>query len=199
MLVLILSIVIHFRTTIHSFADLTKKRYLLKCIWHCLGVEALHKTFPDACIIYNYRNLDSVVPSACSMSIRTTHAWGPPDDKYGQRIVHSLKQYTDKIMGFMKKYDNTKHTERNPLFICNYQNLIDDPINTVKSIYNHFGLELTTASENSMKQYLSANPQNKHGKHHYSLKDYNLDADHVKEVFAEYIKYMSQKLNLSTS
>ena len=165
-----------------------------ECIWHCLGVEALYKTFPDACIIYNYRNLDSVVPSACSMSIRTTYAWGPPDDKYGQRIVHSLKQYTDKVMNFMKKYDN-KPKKESPLFICNYQSLITDPIGTVKSIYNNFDLELTKASEDNMKQYLNANPQNKHGKHRYSLKDYNLDPDHINEEFAEYIQYMSNKLD----
>ena len=71
-------------------------------------VEALHKVFPDACIIYNYRDLENVVPSACSMTVKTTYAWGPPDDKYGRRIVESLKQYTNKVIDYLKKFDDKR-------------------------------------------------------------------------------------------
>ena len=177
------------------FSDMTKKRYLLKCIWHCLGVEALHNVFPDACIIYNYRDLENVVPSACSMSVRTTYAWGPPDDQYGRRIVESLKNYTNSVMGYLRKFDN-KPKQKNPIFVLNYKNLIADPIGTVKNIYDHFGLQLTETSVNNMKQYLKANPQNKHGKHNYSLAHYNLDMNKIREEFEEYINYMSKKLNL---
>ena len=52
----------------------------------------------------------------------------------------------------------------------------------------YFDLELTETSENNMKQYLKANPQNKHGRHKYSVAEYNLDMNNIKEEFEEYIQ-----------
>ncbi len=173
-----------------------KKHYVLKSIWHCLGIEALYKVFPDACIVYPHRNIEEVVPSACSMNILTTNTWGPPDDKYGQRIIRELKEYSSKVMDFMKKFDNNPEL-RNPMYIVDYGEIIRDPMGVVQDIYNHFNHELSKTSEENMQKYLKNNPINKHGKHHYSLEEYGLNKVDIVEEFKEYTDYMESKISSS--
>lgn len=174
-------------------ADMTKKKYLLKCIWHCQSIEALYETFPDACIIYMYRPIETVVPSACSMTMKTTLRWGEHDSEYGHRIVHELKQYTDKVTGFLKQFDGDNQ-RKCPVYIQQYQELVDDPIGSVRKIYRHFNMELAKTSEEKMQLYLCANPRHKHGAHKYSWDDYNLDRESTQQEFEQYTKYMTQKI-----
>ncbi len=173
---------------------MAKKHYVLKSIWHCLGIEALYKVFPDACIVYPHRNMAEVVPSACSMNILTTNAWGSPDEKYGQRIVRELREYSSKVMGFMKKFDHNPK-ERNPVYTVDYKELVNDPMGVVHKIYGNFHLELSKASERNMLKYLTNNPINKHGKHRYSLEEYGLSKRDIEEEFKEYTDYMMSKIS----
>ena len=60
---------------------------------------------------------------------------------------------------------------------------------TVKKMYSHFGIKLTTEAENAMKLHMKENPKDKHGKHKYSLADYGITEADLKETFAEFLEY----------
>ena len=63
-----------------------------------------------------------------------------------------------------------------------YADLVADPIATVQAIYDHHGYDFTEAFEVAMRQWLDDNRQHKHGAHRYTLEEYGLNEDAVREV-----------------
>ena len=65
-----------------------------------------------------------------------------------------------------------------------YFDLIKDPLRTVENIYSHFGIELTDEARAGVAQ---TDEQSKQGprapKHTYSLADYGLTEEQVKDRF----------------
>jgi hypothetical protein len=78
--------------------------------------------------------------------------------------------------------------ETNPDIVYDvyYDRLIDDPIGTVKEIYNHFGLSWSDNYEERLKVYVRDNPQNKYGKHHYCAEDFGLMDEAIAGRFTQY-------------
>ena len=62
-----------------------------------------------------------------------------------------------------------------------YADLVADPIATVQRIYDHHGYDFTEAFEVAMRQWLDDNRQHKHGAHRYTLEEYGLNEDAVRE------------------
>jgi len=65
-----------------------------------------------------------------------------------------------------------------------YFELIADPVRTVEAVYRHFGIEMTEAARSAME---AGDAESKQGprapKHTYSLADYGLTDQQVKERF----------------
>ena len=68
-----------------------------------------------------------------------------------------------------------------------YDQLVADPIHTVKRIYDQFNLEWTGAFESRLQAYVSTHPQGQHGKHVYSGSDFGLRDEETAERFEAYI------------
>jgi hypothetical protein len=62
-------------------------------------------------------------------------------------------------------------------FDVRYLDLLRDPIGTVRSIYDHFGLRFTRPAEERMRRFLARHPKDKHGRHQYTLAEFGLDPD----------------------
>ena len=67
-----------------------------------------------------------------------------------------------------------------------YVDILRDPIGTVRSIYQHFGLAFSPPAEDRMRRFLARHPKDKHGQHRYTLAEFGLDAD---EEAARYRPY----------
>jgi hypothetical protein len=67
-----------------------------------------------------------------------------------------------------------------------YDDLVTDPIGTVRALYAWLGEDLPPAAEAAMGAYVAANPQGSRGRHEYELDDLGLDAGRVAERFAAY-------------
>ncbi len=66
-----------------------------------------------------------------------------------------------------------------------YKELIADPMGTVADIYRHFGLTLTEEAKAAMeKAHADSQSGARAPKHTYSLADYGLSTETVKERFA---------------
>jgi hypothetical protein len=62
-----------------------------------------------------------------------------------------------------------------------YRTFTAAPIEQIERIYAHFGLDWSPATEAAMLGFLDENPQHKHGTHHYSLEEFGLSAEGVRE------------------
>lgn len=56
---------------------------------------------------------------------------------------------------------------------------------TVRDIYEHFGLTLSDEVATAMVKWLAANPADKHGAHSYKLEDYRITADQIRAGLGE--------------
>ena len=70
-----------------------------------------------------------------------------------------------------------------------FRAFVADPLSTVRTVYQRFGLELSPAVEARMQAFLAANPQEKHGGHRYAFADTGLDAGELRERARRYQEY----------
>tara|TARA_R110002050_G_scaffold214044_1_gene350294 strand:+ start:382 stop:672 length:291 start_codon:yes stop_codon:yes gene_type:complete len=88
----------------------------------------------------------------------------------------------------MIEYRDVHPEQENQFFDLQYQDFVKDPIAAAKNIYNYFGLEYTDEFEENMKTYLANNPQGKHGRAKYTLEEYGLTEQMVREQCPSYTK-----------
>ena len=74
--------------------------------------------------------------------------------------------------------------------------MVKDPLASVKDIYFNFGWEMTQEAEESMKSHVQENRQHKLGKHTYSLADFGISENDLKETMPEYIAHFGANENI---
>jgi LPS sulfotransferase NodH len=157
------------------------RRWVLKAGVHTYALDVLLQLFPDACVVQTHRELHEVLPSLCSLRLshRCIHTDAPDPRKVAndtfEQVTHLLRTaYRARAAHPGRVYDIA------------YRDLVRDPIAAVRGIYGHFGLPPSGTAEESMRAWLAANPQGKHGRHRYSLEQFGLDKGSVDRLFPSY-------------
>ncbi|MGH7168684.1 MAG: sulfotransferase family protein [Gemmataceae bacterium] len=158
--------------------------WILKSPAHVFALEALLATYPDACVVQTHRDMKQVLPSACSLFAIMQGLYS--DDVNCRRLGPELARLLDE---FLRERDD-KDRQVNPrrVYPVDYRSLIADPINTVRAIYGHFGLEVEQGMEQRMRDWMARNPAGKHGAHQYDLEQFGLTSQEVDQIFSEYQK-----------
>ena len=158
-----------------------EKRWVLKNPSHLFALDALFETYPDALVIQCHRPAETILASMCSLAQHTTEGWS--NSFVGPTIgADALESWSRGL----KRFKAVRATQNPAQFYdCDYFELIKDPIGTVRNIYDHFGIPFTDAAEAAI---VRTDEESKQGprapKHTYSLADYGLTEDQVKEAFA---------------
>lgn len=156
-------------------------RLLLKAPAHLFSLDALLTVFPDACIVQTHRNPLKVLPSICSLS---AIARGIYTDRVDLKVVG--EHWTNRLANAFEHAIKVRDADPNRFFDVNYNTLVQDPIGTVRQIYEYFGYNYNQRIEENIKTWISQNPQHKHGVHRYSLEQFGLDSNVVNHRFAGY-------------
>jgi len=158
------------------------KHWVLKSPRHLAGLAGLLAVFPEARIVQLHRDPVEVLPSVCSLCEidRSVFATAPDRMIIGEFWMERLVSGLATAMAIRGKDSPERYLD------IRYQELIIDPIATVKQIYSTHGYEYSSTFEKAMKQCLQQNRQNKYGKHDYRLEDYGLDRDTINASFADY-------------
>ncbi|XP_013397938.1 uncharacterized protein LOC106164539 [Lingula anatina] len=156
---------------------------------HSLYLDALLKVYPDAIFVHTYRNPCTSVASLCSLLEKIKPVSSEEHDvdlkQIGRKVLRNSYFHGGiEMMKFRKNHPELEHR-----FIdIAYDDLVISPMDVVKKIYAHFGLELTDQGKANMEGYVKENPQNKYGRHEYDLKRFHLTKEEVLEHFKEYIE-----------
>ncbi|MDJ0716041.1 MAG: sulfotransferase [Prochloraceae cyanobacterium] len=156
--------------------------WLLKSPFHLSYLEDLLTIFPDANIIQTHRDPLKSLPSICSLSSMFRSL-------YSDRIQPSLvgKQWLDLITKLLTRgLKARQNISNNQFFDLNYIDLIKDPLGSVRQIYAHFGYDFSPTMEKNIQKYIQENWQHKHGVHRYSLEQFSLAPNLVKEKLKDY-------------
>lgn len=157
-----------------------EKRWVLKNPSHLFALDALFATYPDALVLQCHRPAETIMASMCSLAQHTTEGWS--NTFVGETIgADSLETWSRGLERF-----NAVRREHDPaqFYDVDYFKLIRDPVGTVEDIYRHFGIEMTDDARAAITR---TDEESKEGprapKHSYSLADYGLTEDQVKDRF----------------
>ncbi len=144
--------------------------------------------YPDARVIVTHRDPLATLPSFC----RLMESWCIAFDRDGcfdkVRFGRLAKHFIDRCLAVPMKFRDEHPEHASQIHDCRYQDLLSDPIGTVRRIYDAFGLDYTDDFERRMKRYLGNNQQGKHGRHRYSLEEYGFTPLGVCEAYHPYME-----------
>lgn len=157
------------------------RRLILKAPEHLGAVAALLRAVPEAQIVQTHRDPVTAFASFASLNL-TTQGLATHDIDVQQNALanlHFLEEETRQNLLAREAYPKA-------VYDVYYNDLIADPVATVRGIYQHYGLELTDDFQRDLERYIRENPQGKHGRHRYAVSEHGLSGDVVRERFAAY-------------
>lgn len=160
------------------------ERWVLKAPAHLFGIRALLQVYPDAGVIFTHRDPLEVVGSLASLTygLRSTFT----DESDPARVGPEMTRRWADGLGRALAAREEGLVPAGRFFDVRYEELVRDPIATVRRIYAHYGLAFSPMTEQRMRRFLAAHPKDKHGRHRYTLAEFGLDRD---EEAARYRAY----------
>jgi hypothetical protein len=161
----------------------TGSRWVLKAPHHTWMLRQLLEGFPHASVIWTHRDPAKFVPSCASLSraIRSAGSDDVSDEEIGREYLAMLADGTSRAMGA-----RSRASERQIVDV-HYHDLIRDPQAAVARIYEAFGVELPESMPEAIAHHLAENPKGKHGHHGYSVEEFGLRTEEIRERFSAYI------------
>jgi hypothetical protein len=158
-----------------------EKRWVLKNPSHLFALDALFATYPDALVVQCHRPAETIMASMCSLAHHTTAGWS--NSFVGTRIGEDAMETWSRGL---KRFNDVR-ADHDPAQFCDvdYFEFVKDPVASVEEIYRHFGIDLPDAARAAIEQCHAESQEGPRApKHTYSLADYGLTAEQVKERFA---------------
>ena len=158
----------------------TDKRWVLKNPSHLFALDALFATYPDALVIQCHRPPATIMASTCSLAQHTTEGWSNTfvGATLGQDTLDTWSRGLERFNAERVNHDSAQ------FYDMDYFDFIADPVREVEKIYGHFGIDFTDETRAAVEQ---THAESKKGprapKHTYSLADYGLTDEQVKEQF----------------
>lgn len=157
-----------------------KKRWVLKSPHHLGFIDKMISVFPDAKIIQTHRDPIKTVPSFCSMCANLFEPLTTNFDK-----VFIGKHWSNKLTRALNHCMNISEQHPDNFLDLEFLNMIKDPIDEMKKIYEFIGESFGEKTEVAMEAWRE---ENKHemGAHRYSLEEYDLTESQINNNFAKY-------------
>lgn len=158
------------------------EHWILKTPGHLMWLDALLEVFPDALLVQTHRNPTQVLASVSSLmsAMRSSVSDAVDPAEIGREQLDAWAWGMSRTMAVRDRLPAGRVVD------VRYEDTVADPVGTTRRIYEHFDLELTPAVEQGVRDYLAANPRDKHGSHRYTLEEFGLDRDEVDATFAAY-------------
>nr|VFJ74706.1 MAG: Sulfotransferase family protein [Candidatus Kentron sp. FM]VFJ75302.1 MAG: Sulfotransferase family protein [Candidatus Kentron sp. FM]VFK21784.1 MAG: Sulfotransferase family protein [Candidatus Kentron sp. FM] len=156
------------------------QHWVLKAPRHLPGLAGLLAVFPDARIVRTHRDPAAILPSLCSLCEILHTAVSNRVDK------HAIGAYWYRRMNGLSRQAHKIREEAKPgqFLDIHYEDLVNNPIDTVARIYDYHGYGYSGHFETNMRAWLAGNRQHKHGVHRYTLAEYGLEAANLKNDFS---------------
>lgn len=158
-------------------------RWVLKMPSDSVFISSLFKTFPDAKVIWTHR--DPYVAFASSFSMRAG------SQKMFNREVdlsYMRGKWPLQLSLHLRRPLEMVKERPEDFYHLYYDSMMEDPITEFKKVYSWLGFEWTQEAEAGMNNWLKENPQNRFGKHNYSLEQWGYSKEDLEPYFADYLK-----------
>jgi LPS sulfotransferase NodH len=159
------------------------ERWVLKSSDHVHALPTLIQKYPEARIVFLHRDPIKVLQAASSqmLLVKSLFSRNINPRLLGAYEARSLHDKVNKIMEFRDKHH---YLEDHFMDVC-YMDLSSDPVGTVRTIYDRFGLALSVEAAAHMEAFSTAE-RNKKRLDRFSLADFSLDPEQEETSFDLY-------------
>ena len=158
-------------------------RWVLKMPSDSVFIPWIFRTFPDARVIWTHRDPYKAFASSFSMRGKSRLIFNKDMDLDYMRCKWPVQ------LGLHLRRPLELARERpDDIYNLYYDDMMADPIGALKKVYAWLGDDWTDATEAGMNQWLEENPQNRFGKHAYSLEDWGFSRKDIEPYVADYLK-----------
>jgi Sulfotransferase family len=162
-------------------------RWVLKSPGHLWCLGALLDEYPNALMVQTHRDPLRIIASLSSL-MSVLRRLGSDDisvpdiaAEFAEYLVEGLDR------SVTAREDGTVPPDR--VVDTQFRAFMADPFATIGAIYDRLGLDLSEESELRMRDFLAENTTEKHGGHHYSWADTELDLGEWRERTQRYQDY----------
>ncbi len=167
-----------------------EKRWVLKNSSHLWALEDLFEALPGACVVHTHRNPVELIPSISSLvhRMRSIYEPGAPKHAVGRQMLELWCRVLTMNMASRAKIGVR-------VFDLHFETFSNDPIGSLRAIYDYFDLEWTERAERDVRAWAEENPRGRHGEHRYSAEEYGLTDAEIESRFADYIEWQTKILD----
>jgi hypothetical protein len=164
-------------------ANESDKRWLLKAPYHMPAIDALLEVFPDVCVVQIHRDPLLSIPSFCSL-IHSTMLQplegedAPHRPALGGWHCAYWRNALNRIQAACRRHPRQ-------FFHVDQRNLLANPLNTIRSMYEYFGLSLSSNTEQQMRAWLSSNRRPEREREH-DVRPWGITKAGIATTFSEY-------------
>ena len=157
-------------------------RWLLKSPAHIEAVDTIREVYPDAHLVQMHRDPVKAVSSFASLcaAFRGISTRSIDFRELGLQVIDRLAVDFERYLAQRRVCDSS------PFLDIQYNDLVRDPLGTVRRIYNQFELVLSAEAEERMQAFL-AKERGSTSPHRYSPQDFGLTPELIRHRFQAYI------------
>lgn len=148
---------------------------------HMFFAPVLNKVFPSSNVVRLRRNPEQSIPSLASLITSYRKIYCPNADlgEIGKFSLDLFREAIHRTARCASSYPSSSTID------VEYQKLVDDPINTLKSVYNHFGYEISNSLIEIWSTYLKSHSKDKLPRHIYTSDIFGITSENLKKSIAE--------------
>ncbi len=153
-------------------------------------LEAFVTVYPDARIVWTHRDPAKVLASVCKLIsiVRRTQTDHVDLHELGREQLALWSEGVRRALAFRKRAGEDRFAD---VFM---PDLVARPIETVSTLYASVGLPFTDRAERAMRAWSAEHPQRKHGALSYTLDEFGLRLDEVRDAFRDYTRHFALRL-----
>jgi hypothetical protein len=173
----------HFAAVLRLIGSPTPdKPWVLKCPHHAPQVDSLLHAFPDARIVLMHRPVEELVPSVA----RLAEAFLGMVEGSGIDMAARAAMIVDNLDLTLRRLLAVRAAQPGRFLDVAMDRFVADPLATVRTIYDRFGLMMTGESEEALTGWIGANGRHGGGAATGGELPFGLNRDTLRERFAYY-------------
>ena len=170
----------HRRFLQHLDAQLPGRRWILKSPDHVFALDDIRRVYPDAHLVLVHRDPVRVLASVAKLTevLRRPFARSVDPLEIGREVSASWTDGAQRMSDLSASGAYVLH--------LNYRHITSRPLDAVRAVYRHCGLELSEYAEARMRGWLRTRGNVSRPWRDYRLAEFGLDPRLLRERFAAY-------------
>lgn len=162
----------------------------LKMPSHAVHIEALLREFPDARLVWAHRDPFKSTASFLRLNYLSRAVLGADVDvsEIVPNVLRQLRAHVDRPMRTRQRIGNDR------FFDLHYADLMRDPLDVMRSLYDWAGDDLTPSTEQAILAWLRQHPQDRFGVQPYSLDGSGVTRSELEPIFDDYLSTFDVEL-----